>query len=171
MIRLGGGSSDHDHHHDQSANHGTSPSALKAKGEQTSEEGVVERIGQTEDDEDAKVKEEITNGEDEVRTERGGLGGTREFVKDENGKVKEEDLDTKGEKKGEGRRRGGEENSSNSPTMRPNHPAGERGPADDVVRRFWEMIDGELVEIPPDSSDRRGAWTKEELRKMYEERE
>ena len=80
----------------------------------------------------------------------------------------------------EGRRRG-KDRAKNPPdqntTTQPDSPSTRERRASDVVRVFWDLIDGQWEEIPPDSSDRRGAWTAEkqakmdeELRKTYEER-
>ena len=109
--------------------------------------------------------------------ERAGVERRQEMVGDEESKDRKEPVRVKegeGKERGEG---GGEHSSdqnapqtlSDSTTRQPESPTGTKRRASDVVRVFWDLIDGEFVAIPPDSSDLRGAWTGEKQRKMDEE--
>ena len=138
------------HHQDRSDDHGTSSSAPSFKEGKTGD-GLEER--------------------GEARRRRGEAVG--------NAKGKEEAKYVKMNK--EERRGRGECGGADAPdqktTTQPDPPTTRERRASDVVRVFWDLIDWQWEEIPPDSSDRRGAWTgekqrkmDEELRKMYEER-
>ncbi|MDI1488614.1 MAG: hypothetical protein OHK93_007889 [Ramalina farinacea] len=146
-----------DHHQNQPADHGTSSSAPTYKEEKTGEEGE----------------------------EMEGAGRNEKMVEDEESKDGKEPVRVKegeGKERGEG---GGKHSSdqhpsqtlSDSATTQPGSPTARERRASDAVRVYWDLIDGEFVAIPPDSSDLRGALTgekqrkmDEELRKIYEER-
>ena len=157
MIAPSEGTSDQGRHEDRSDDHGTSSSAPPFRKEKIGDEGE----------------------------ERAGVERRQEMVGDEESKDRKEPVRVKegeGKERGEG---GGEhssdqhapQTSSDSTTRQPESPTGREIRASDVVRVFWDLVDGEFVAIPPDSSDLRGAWTgekqrkmDEELRKIYEER-
>ena len=153
--------SDQGHHQGRSDDHGTSSSSVTGREQQTSEEGGIRG--------EEKVNKEDTSAGGQERRERGGVQRREEVVRDEDAKSREDDMNVEKQKKGEGRERGGDETSSNSTITQP-HPTTQRERrASDVVRVFWHLIDGAWEEIPPDSSDRRGAWTGEKQREMDEE--
>lgn len=176
-IGLGEGTSDPDRRRDQSTHDGPSSRTLTAREEQTTEEGGIRERGEMAGEEDAKVKEEDKDGEDEERRESEGVQRMEEMVRDKYAKVTK-DMNVGEEEKGDRRGRGRDENPSNSIIAQPDLPTARERRASDVVRIFHELVDEKIVAIPPDSSDRRGAWAgekqrkmDEELRKIYEERQ